>query len=234
MRRRGFGTAVLLGDIFHYFIGDPKLETPLLTRTLAGLKEVSRAVFRCGTWKGTAIFSSPASKYAEPFASWALTDGLRVGAIALRLRPRRSREHGRPAVPVLAADLEEPRRSRNPEGDSRGRSRARSCRARRRGSTARTSGTRSGSRRPLCSPRAAPRAPRDTTRSSSATSTSRGRCRTAAPSRTSSPRGSRSESTPRSRADGTLSIVQEDTVERARRRGFGALEAGAGGPSAGA
>ena len=80
VRRRGFGTAVLLGDIFHYFIGDSKLETPLLTRTLRGLKEVSSRGLSLRYVEGNRDFFVAGSPYAEPFASWALADGLRVGA----------------------------------------------------------------------------------------------------------------------------------------------------------
>ena len=79
VRRRGFGTVVLLGDIFHYFIGDPKLETPLLTRTLQGLKEVSSRGLSLRYVEGNRDFFVAGSPYAAPFASWALADGLRVG-----------------------------------------------------------------------------------------------------------------------------------------------------------
>ena len=80
VRRRGFGTAVLLGDIFHYFIGDPKLETPLLMQTLQGLKEVAARGLSLRYVEGNRDFFVAGSRYAEPFASWTLADGLRVGA----------------------------------------------------------------------------------------------------------------------------------------------------------
>ncbi len=79
VRRQGFGTAVLLGDIFHYFIGDRKLETPLLTRTLEGLKGVSARGLSLRYVEGNRDFFVEGSSYAEAFSSWALTDGLRVG-----------------------------------------------------------------------------------------------------------------------------------------------------------
>jgi len=77
--RRGFATAVLLGDIFHYFIGDPKLETHLLRRTLQGLKEVSSHGLSLRYVEGNRDFFVAGTPYAAPFVSWALTDGLQVG-----------------------------------------------------------------------------------------------------------------------------------------------------------
>jgi UDP-2,3-diacylglucosamine hydrolase len=79
VRKRGFGTAVLLGDIFHYFIGDPKLETPLLRRTLEGLREVASRGLSLRYVEGNRDFFVAGSPYAASFSSWALTDGLRVG-----------------------------------------------------------------------------------------------------------------------------------------------------------
>lgn len=81
VRARGFATAVLLGDIFHYFIGDPKLETPLLRSTLQGLKEVGSRGLSLRYVEGNRDFFVAGSPYEAPFASWALTDGLRVGGI---------------------------------------------------------------------------------------------------------------------------------------------------------
>jgi UDP-2,3-diacylglucosamine pyrophosphatase LpxH len=79
VRRRGFATAVLLGDIFHYFIGDSKLVTPLLTRTLRGLQGVASRGLSLRYVEGNRDFFVAGSPYATPFDSWALTDGLRVG-----------------------------------------------------------------------------------------------------------------------------------------------------------
>ncbi len=79
VRRRGFATAVLLGDIFHYFIGDPKLETPLLRNTLEGLRGVALRGLSLRYVEGNRDFFVAGSPYAAPFASWGLTDGLRVG-----------------------------------------------------------------------------------------------------------------------------------------------------------
>src|ERR1019366_7603771 len=79
VRRRGFATAVLLGDIFHYFIADPKLETPLLRSTLQGLQGVASRGLSLRYVEGNRDFFVAGSPYAAPFASWALTDGLRIG-----------------------------------------------------------------------------------------------------------------------------------------------------------
>src|SRR5258708_35858913 len=79
VRKRGFATAVLLGDIFHYFIGDAKLETPLLKRTLQGLQGVASRGLSLRYVEGNRDFFVAGSPYAAPFASWALTDGLSVG-----------------------------------------------------------------------------------------------------------------------------------------------------------
>ncbi|HSB63324.1 MAG TPA: hypothetical protein VLJ18_04115 [Thermoanaerobaculia bacterium] len=79
VRKRGFSTAVLLGDIFHVFIGDPKLETPLLRRTLRGLEGVSSRGLSLRYVEGNRDFFVAGSPYAAPFASWALSDGLCVG-----------------------------------------------------------------------------------------------------------------------------------------------------------
>jgi UDP-2,3-diacylglucosamine pyrophosphatase LpxH len=76
---RGFGTAVLLGDIFHVFIGDPKLETHLLRRTLGALQDLSSRGLSLRYVEGNRDFFVAGSPYAAPFASWALADGLRVG-----------------------------------------------------------------------------------------------------------------------------------------------------------
>lgn len=79
VRRRGFATVVLLGDIFHVFIGDAKLETPLLKSTLRGLQEVGSRGLSLRYVEGNRDFFVAGTAYAAPFSSWALTDGLRVG-----------------------------------------------------------------------------------------------------------------------------------------------------------
>jgi UDP-2,3-diacylglucosamine pyrophosphatase LpxH len=82
VRRRGYETAVLLGDIFHYFIGHPKLETPALRRTLDGFAELAARGLALRYVEGNRDFFVAGTPYAAPFASFSLTDGLRVGNVA--------------------------------------------------------------------------------------------------------------------------------------------------------
>jgi UDP-2,3-diacylglucosamine hydrolase len=79
VRSRGFTTAVLLGDIFHYFIGHPKLETPLLRRTLDGFAALTERGLELRYVEGNRDFFVAGTPYAAPFASYALADGLLVG-----------------------------------------------------------------------------------------------------------------------------------------------------------
>lgn len=78
VRQRGFSTAVLLGDIFHYFIGHPKLETPFLRRTLDGFSAVAGRGLRLRYVEGNRDFFVAGTPYAAPFAAYGLTDGLEV------------------------------------------------------------------------------------------------------------------------------------------------------------
>ena len=231
VRRRGFGTAVLLGDIFHYFIGDPKLETPLLTRTLRGLKEVSSRGLSLRYVEGNRDFFVAGSAYAEPFTSWALTDGLRVG------KARYAFVHG---DRVNTADL--PYRfwrriSKNAV--------AHGILKVIPGSLARAIVSRTEARLYRSNFRHKKRLPE-------AALLAEGRAARAAGydallvghfhvARTLSDDGAVTHVLPawleerkhaEISADGALSIVQEDTVERAKRRGFGALEEGPAAPSA--
>jgi UDP-2,3-diacylglucosamine hydrolase len=81
VRSRGFGTAVLLGDIFHYFIGHPKLETPFLRRTLDGFSALAGRGLSLRYVEGNRDFFVAGTPYAAPFASYALADGLEVGGV---------------------------------------------------------------------------------------------------------------------------------------------------------
>ncbi|MCM3876167.1 MAG: hypothetical protein NEA02_07080 [Thermoanaerobaculia bacterium] len=233
VRRRGFSTVVLLGDIFHYFIGDPKLETPLLTRTLRGLKEVSSRGLSLRYVEGNRDFFVAGSPYAEAFASWALTDGLRVGAI------RYAFVHG---DRVNSADL--PYRfwrriSKNAVAHGLlkmipG--------ALARAIVSRTEARlyRSNFRHKRILPEAALLAEGRAARGAGYDALLVGHFHVA---KTLADGGAVTHVLPawleeRKHAeiapDGTLSIVQENTVERARRRGFGALEEGPAPSSAGA
>ena len=79
VRRRGLATAVLLGDIFHYFIGHPKLETPALRHTLDGLAALSARGLSLRYVEGNRDFFVGGTPYAAAFARYGLTDGLEVG-----------------------------------------------------------------------------------------------------------------------------------------------------------
>jgi UDP-2,3-diacylglucosamine pyrophosphatase LpxH len=82
VRSRGFATAVLLGDIFHYFIGHPKLETPFLRRTLEGFANLTARGLSLRYVEGNRDFFVAGTPYAAAFASYALTDGLRFGGVS--------------------------------------------------------------------------------------------------------------------------------------------------------
>ena len=79
VRQRGFSAAVLLGDIFHYFIGHPKLETPFLRRTLDGFAAVAARGLQLRYVEGNRDFFVAGTPYAAAFAAYGLTDGLAVG-----------------------------------------------------------------------------------------------------------------------------------------------------------
>ncbi len=81
VRARGFSTAILLGDIFHYFIGHEKLETPSLRRTLEGFSELAARGLSLRYVEGNRDFFVAGTRYARPFTSWSLTDGLEVGGV---------------------------------------------------------------------------------------------------------------------------------------------------------
>ena len=81
VRRRGFSAAVLLGDIFHYFIGHPKLETPLLRRVLDGFAALAGRGLQLRYVEGNRDFFVAGTPYAAPFASYGVTDGLVVGDV---------------------------------------------------------------------------------------------------------------------------------------------------------
>lgn len=78
-RRAGFGTIVLLGDIFHYFIGDRKFETPLVRRVLDGWRQLAASGLRFRYVEGNRDFFLAGSPFAESFSAYGLTDGLEVG-----------------------------------------------------------------------------------------------------------------------------------------------------------
>ncbi|HEV8267018.1 MAG TPA: metallophosphoesterase, partial [Thermoanaerobaculia bacterium] len=76
---RGFRTIVLLGDIFHYFIGDPKFESPLVARVLGEWEALKSAGVALRYVEGNRDFFVRGSRYSRPFAAYGTTDGLAVG-----------------------------------------------------------------------------------------------------------------------------------------------------------
>lgn len=77
-RRDGFRTVVLLGDIFHYFIGDRKFETPLVRRVVDGWRQLAAAGMSLRYVEGNRDFYLAGSPFAESFSAYGLTDGVEV------------------------------------------------------------------------------------------------------------------------------------------------------------
>ena len=76
---RGFATVVLLGDIFHYFIGSRKLETPLLVRVLEGWARLASRGVALRYVEGNRDFFLRRSPYVASLAAYGDADGLEVG-----------------------------------------------------------------------------------------------------------------------------------------------------------
>jgi UDP-2,3-diacylglucosamine pyrophosphatase LpxH len=76
---RGFHTVVLLGDIFHYFIGSAKLETPLIRRVLDAWDGLAAQGVELRYIEGNRDFFLRGTRWARAFASYGDTDGLLVG-----------------------------------------------------------------------------------------------------------------------------------------------------------
>ncbi|MCK6683057.1 MAG: hypothetical protein L6R30_11650 [Thermoanaerobaculia bacterium] len=79
LRERGFRTIVLLGDIFQYFIGDRKFETPLVRRVLEAWRELAGAGIAIRYIEGNRDFFLAGTPYAAWFSSYGRTDGIAVG-----------------------------------------------------------------------------------------------------------------------------------------------------------
>jgi len=77
--RRGFGTVVLLGDIFHVFIGDVRFETPLVSRILAAWRDLAAAGVSLRYVEGNRDFFLAGTPFAASFEAYGETDGLEVG-----------------------------------------------------------------------------------------------------------------------------------------------------------
>ena len=81
VRRRGFGTVVLLGDIFHYFFGDARFETPLVARVLAAWRDLAAAGVSLRYVEGNRDFFVAGTRFASSFAAYGETDGLEIGGV---------------------------------------------------------------------------------------------------------------------------------------------------------
>lgn len=77
--RRGFRTVVLLGDIFNYFIGDRKFETPLVSGILRAWQELAAGGVSLRYIEGNRDFFVKGTPFARAFVSYRDTDGLEVG-----------------------------------------------------------------------------------------------------------------------------------------------------------
>ena len=78
---RGLTTIVLLGDIFHYFIGDAKFETPLVRRVLRAWTDLAAFGVSLRYVEGNRDFFLAGTPYAAPFSAFGETDGLEVGGV---------------------------------------------------------------------------------------------------------------------------------------------------------
>lgn len=78
---RGLRTIVLLGDIFHYFIGDEKFETPLVRKVLGAWHELAASGVSLRYVEGNRDFFLAGTRWAAPFAAYGEADGLEVGKV---------------------------------------------------------------------------------------------------------------------------------------------------------
>ncbi|MFI5182061.1 MAG: UDP-2,3-diacylglucosamine diphosphatase [Thermoanaerobaculia bacterium] len=78
---RGLTTIVLLGDIFHYFIGDAKFETPLVRKVLGAWRDLAASGVSLRYVEGNRDFFLAGTRWAAPFAVYGETDGLEVGKV---------------------------------------------------------------------------------------------------------------------------------------------------------
>ena len=224
VRQRGFSAAVLLGDIFHYFIGHPKLETPFLTTHSRRLRGGRRARASAALRRGEPRFFRRRDAVRRPVRGLRADGRARRRGRHVRVRARRPGEHGRPPVPLLAHDLEEPRRARGARGDPRPLARA---------IVAKTEARlyRSNFRHKKKLPEEALRAEGRRARAQGYDALLVGHFHVgrtfAGPDGVTHvlPAWLEERKHAEIAPDGRLSIVEEPTAERARRRGFGALEA---------
>jgi UDP-2,3-diacylglucosamine hydrolase len=78
LRGEGTRTVVFLGDIFHYFIGDQKFVTPLISRVLEGWKALAASGMSLRYVEGNRDFFLSGTAFASAFTAYGDTDGLEV------------------------------------------------------------------------------------------------------------------------------------------------------------
>jgi UDP-2,3-diacylglucosamine pyrophosphatase LpxH len=81
MRPRGLTTIVFLGDIFHYFIGDARFETPLTRRVLTAWRDLASSGVSLRYVEGNRDFFLDGTRFASSFEAYGETDGLDVGGV---------------------------------------------------------------------------------------------------------------------------------------------------------
>jgi UDP-2,3-diacylglucosamine pyrophosphatase LpxH len=81
VRRRGLSTIVFLGDIFHYFIGDAKFETPLVQRVLAAWRDLATSGASLRYVEGNRDFYLDGTRFVSSFAAFGEADGLDIGGV---------------------------------------------------------------------------------------------------------------------------------------------------------
>ncbi len=76
---RGFRTVVLLGDIFHYFIGSAKLETPLVRSVLGAWDDLAERGVELRYVEGNRDFFLRGTRWVRAFRAYGDADGVLVG-----------------------------------------------------------------------------------------------------------------------------------------------------------
>jgi UDP-2,3-diacylglucosamine pyrophosphatase LpxH len=76
---RGIRTFVLLGDIFHYFIGDERFATPMVEKVLAGWESLAARGASLRYVEGNRDFFLEGTRFARSFSWYGDSDGLAVG-----------------------------------------------------------------------------------------------------------------------------------------------------------
>lgn len=77
---KGIRTVVLLGDIFHYFIGDERFATPLVSKVLAGWERLAAEGMSLRYVEGNRDFFLAGTRFVRSFSAYGESDGLAVGS----------------------------------------------------------------------------------------------------------------------------------------------------------